>query len=152
LPAVCAAISFLRMRTRLIHRSFAAATLLVAASAAQAQTTAVVGDSAALRQVEVGGQWFQSACIQCHAVGAMANADFRLKWSGRNAYDLYETIRSQMPQSKPGSLTNGTYAAIVAYLLSVNGMPVGSRRLSSDSLALASIRLSFPAASAASRR
>jgi hypothetical protein len=57
-----------------------------------------------------------------------------------------------MPANKPGTLTQGTYASIVAYLMKVNGMPVGTRRVSSDSSALASIRLSFPAASAASTR
>ncbi len=108
--------------------------------------------AAAARQIAVGEQWFNSVCMECHATGNLANPDFRLQWRGKSAFELFERIRSTMPANKPGTLTQGTYAAIVAYLLKVNGMPVGSRRFSSDSSALASIRLTFPAASAADTR
>jgi mono/diheme cytochrome c family protein len=116
---------------------------------AQATTGASAADSvaaAAARQLVVGEQWFVSACQQCHATGGLANADFRLKWSGRTAYELFERIRSTMPASRPGALTQGTYAAIVAYLLQQNGMRSVGRRLSSDSSALAAIRLTFTGA------
>ena len=108
--------------------------------------------AAATRQLEVGEQWFRSVCMECHATGTLNNPDFRLAWRGRNAFELFERIRSTMPANKPGTLTQGTYASIVAYLMKVNGMPVGTRRVSSDSSALASIRLVFPAASSASTR
>lgn len=132
------------------HRilSLAVATLLLAAAprSAQAQPSPVVPDAdaaAAARQLELGEQWFQSVCVQCHAVGVLVNPDFRLKWSGRSAFDLFERIRSTMPGNNPGSLTQGTYAAIVAYLMKRNGMPVGARRLSPDSVSLVSIQLMF---------
>lgn len=101
--------------------------------------------AAVARQLDVGGKWFLSACISCHAIGAVNNPDFRLKWSGQNAYTFFERIRSTMPGGNPGSLTQGTYASIVAYLLKLNGMAVGPRPISSDSTALASILLKFPA-------
>jgi S-disulfanyl-L-cysteine oxidoreductase SoxD len=132
--------------------------LLVAASAARqltAQPPVASGDSLAAlaaRQLDVGEQWFRSACLECHAVRGLDNADFRLKWSGRSAYDLFERIRSTMPESKPGSLTQGTYAAIVAYLMKLNGMPAGTSRVSSDSSALSAIRLTFPTATAVTPR
>jgi len=85
-------------------------------------------------------------------MGNLTNPDFRLQWRGKSAFELFERIRSTMPASKPGSLTQGTYASIVAYLMKVNGMPVGTRRVSSDSSALASIRLTFPAAATATTR
>ena len=115
-----------------------------AASPAQDSATA-----AAARQLDLGEQWFRSACLSCHATGGLSNPDFRLKWSGRTAYELFERIRSTMPATHPGSLTQGTYASIVAYLLKANGMAVGVRRVSSDSTALASIRLTFSASAAA---
>lgn len=108
--------------------------------------------AAAARQLDAGEQWFRAACLECHAVRGLDNGDFRLKWGGRNAFDLFERIRSTMPESKPGSLTQGTYAALVAYLMKLNGMPVGVRRVSSDSTALASIRLTFPAVPTAPHR
>jgi len=108
--------------------------------------------AAAARQLDVGEQWFRSVCMECHSTGNLTNPDFRLQWGGKSALELFERIRSTMPASKPGSLTQGTYASIVAYLMKVNGMPVGARRVSADSGALASIRLNFPAASAATNR
>jgi mono/diheme cytochrome c family protein len=108
--------------------------------------------AAAARQLDVGEQWFRSVCMECHAMGNLTNPDFRLQWRGKSAFELFERIRSTMPSSKPGSLSQGTYASIVAYLMKVNGMPVGTRRVSSDSSALASIRLTFPAAATATTR
>jgi len=108
--------------------------------------------AAAARQLDVGEQWFRSVCMECHSTGNLTNPDFRLQWGGKSALELFERIRSTMPASKPGSLTQGTYASIVAYLMKVNGMPVRARRVSADSGALASIRLNFPAASAATNR
>lgn len=123
-----------------------------AVARAQAPTAADSAAAAAARQLEVGEQWFKSACWECHQIGNLQNPDFRLAWRGKSAYELFERIRSTMPANKPGTLTQGTYASIVAYLMKVNGMPVGTRRVSSDSSALASIVLTFPAAGAATNR
>ena len=115
----------------------------------RAQGAAAPTDSAAAvaaRQLELGEQWYNSACLECHSTRALTSPDFRLKWSGRNAFDLFELIRSTMPDSKPGTLTQGTYAAIVAYLMKLNGIAIGTQRLSADSGALAGIRLAFPPA------
>ncbi len=121
-------------------------------ASAQASPSADSLAKLAARQLDVGEQWFRSACLECHATGNLADADFRLQWRGKSAFELFDRIRSTMPASKPGSLTPGTYASIVAYLMKVNGMPVGTQRVSTDSSALASIRLTFPAAAAANHR
>jgi mono/diheme cytochrome c family protein len=127
----------------------------VCAARVHAQSPADARDSvaraAAARQLDLGDQWFHAVCVSCHAVGVLTNADFRLKWNGMNAFDLFERIRSTMPASHPGSLTMGTYAAIVAYLMKLNGMSVGARVVTSDSTALAAIRLSFTAAAPMAR-
>ncbi|MBM3885246.1 MAG: cytochrome c [Gemmatimonadetes bacterium] len=114
---------------------------------AAAQDTAAPTDPAALaaRQVERGEQWFRSACLQCHAIGAVSNPDFRLKWGGRTAQDLFDLISRTMPDGDPGSLSRGAYLAITAYLLKLNGMPVASAPLAADSTALGGVRLAFPA-------
>ena len=126
-----------------------AAVAILAAAPLRAQDPAPV-DSTVAKQLDLGAQWFRASCLECHAT-SLADPDFRLKWSGRTAYDLFETIRSTMPEHDPGSLTLGTYASIVAYLMKLNGMPVGTAALSSDSTALAAVRLTFvPAATAAS--
>jgi S-disulfanyl-L-cysteine oxidoreductase SoxD len=119
---------------------------------AQDATAADSAAAAAARQLDVGEQWFKAACLECHASGNLTNPDFRLAWRGKSAFELFERIRSTMPQNKPGTLSQGTYASIVAYLMKVNGLAVGTRRLTSDSTALASIRLTFPAGSSATDR
>jgi S-disulfanyl-L-cysteine oxidoreductase SoxD len=129
--------------------------LLASASrAACAQSAAPLSASpvaGAARQLDLGEQWFRSACLECHATRGLDNADFRLKWDGRNAFDLFERIRSTMPESRPGTLTQGTYASIVAYLMKLNGMKVGVTVVPSDSAALAAIRLRFASANAVPR-
>jgi cytochrome c5 len=144
---------------RLVARPLLAAIGVVALTCGSAATTraqdAVSADSAAAaaaRQLDVGEQWYRSACAECHAAKALDNADFRHKWNGRSAYDLFSLIRTTMPDSRPGSLTQGTYVAIVAYLIKVNGMPAGVRRLTSDSTALSAMRLSFPVSPRSSPR
>jgi S-disulfanyl-L-cysteine oxidoreductase SoxD len=107
--------------------------------------------AAAARQIVLGEQWFRSACLSCHAARGLDNADFRLKWNGKSAFDLFERIRSTMPETNPGSLTQGTYAAIVSYLMKLNGM-TPENRVPSDSARLAAIRLSFPATQEPTRR
>jgi mono/diheme cytochrome c family protein len=129
--------------------------LAVAPRSLRAQSAAppvtVSPEVAAARQLDRGEQWFRSACLECHAVRGLDDADFRLKWDGRNAFDLFERIRSTMPSSRPGALTQGTYAAIVAYLMKLNGMKVGTTIVPSDSAALAAIRLRFASAAAVPR-
>ncbi len=122
--------------------------LAVTVVAAPAVAQAPADTTAAAQQVGIGGQWFAASCRECHAT-SLADADFRLKWSGRSAYDLFEAIRSTMPEQDPGSLTLPTYAAIVAYLMKLNGMPVGTVALASDSSTLAAIKLTFAPASTA---
>ena len=134
---------------------FAAVLALSATSGeiARAQDPAPLDSvAAAAKQVELGEQWFRAACFECHATGGLSNADFRLKWSGRSAFELVEAIRSTMPESAPGSLTQGTYIAVVAYLIKTNGMPVGTNALPSDSAGLTTIKLTFAPASSTSRR
>ena len=108
--------------------------------------------AAAAKQIELGEQWFRAACFECHASGGLYNADFRLKWNGRSAFELVETIRSTMPEAAPGSLTQGTYIAVVAYLIRTNGMPVGTNALPADSAGLSTIKLTFAPAASTPRR
>jgi S-disulfanyl-L-cysteine oxidoreductase SoxD len=119
-----------------------AAALLIAARPLDAQQP-VVADPTAIKQVDLGGQWFRSACYECHASN-LSDPDFRAKWSGKSAFELYDRMRNTMPDSDPGGLTPETYVALTAYLLKLNGVAAGTAALSTDSTALSSIKLAFP--------
>lgn len=73
----------------------------------------------------------------------MSSPDFKVKWAGRTALDLYDIIVTTMPEGGPGTLTQRSYVDIVAYLMRLNGVPAGPSALSVEPSALASARLSF---------
>lgn len=122
---------------------FAAALVGVTAGA---QAQGAPGDPAPTyteAQASRGGQWYAAACESCHPSRDMSSPDFKARWSGMRALDLFSIISSTMPQNEPGTLTRRTYADIVAYLMQLNGVPAGTSVLTADSTVLAATRLSF---------
>ncbi|MGH7506416.1 MAG: c-type cytochrome, partial [Longimicrobiales bacterium] len=83
-------------------------------------------------QAKSGRSAFRENCSGCHASSQFAGPTFQRSWSGRALYDLFEMIRTRMPDSNPGSLSRKTYAEIIAYLFSLNGYPAGSAELPSQ--------------------
>lgn len=102
------------------------------------------------QQAVVGEAWFRGYCLECHGPSDMANETFKAKWHGRTGFDLFERLRTSMPDGAPGSLPRQTYADIVAYFLRLNGAPVGGMPLRADSLVLARTRLELRVPSAPS--
>lgn len=148
-PRICHVIRETPHPTRrpILHRLVGRVLVMLAVSLPlRAQEAAAPADPAALaaRQVERGEQWFRAACLECHAIGAVSNPDFRLKWGGRSAHDLFDLVARTMPDGNPGSLSRGAYLAITAYLMKLNGMPVAPAPLAADSTTLGGIRLAFP--------
>ena len=90
-----------------------------------------------------GQAWFESACLACHPTRDMASADFKLRWGGRTALDLFTRISTTMPQAAPGSLSRRAYTDIVSYLMKLNGLPAGTTALASDSVHLSQAPLAF---------
>lgn len=72
----------------------------------------------------------------------IASADFKAKWGGRTAFDLFEQISRTMPEAEPGSLPRRAYVDIVAYLMKQNGV-VAVAPLADDDAALAATILQF---------
>ncbi|MCE2941159.1 MAG: c-type cytochrome [Gemmatimonadota bacterium] len=97
------------------------------------------------QQAVVGEAYFRGYCLECHGAADMANESFKAKWHGRPAFDLFERLRTSMPDGAPGSLPRQTYADIVAYFLKLNGVPVGAMPLGADSLVLSRVRLELRA-------
>lgn len=110
-----------------------------AAAEAQQSLPPTYSDSQAVR----GRQWFESVCQACHEINDMTSPDFKVKWTGRTAFDLFEIIASTMPEEEPGTLTQRTYVDIVAYLMQLNGIPAGTTALEAEQSKLSSARLTF---------
>jgi hypothetical protein len=51
------------------------------------------------------------------------------RWGGESAAELFNLVRSSMPQDSPGSLEPQQYADILAFFFSASGMPAGTTDL-----------------------
>jgi mono/diheme cytochrome c family protein len=100
---------------------------------------AFYSDSQATR----GQQWYDAVCASCHPSRDMSSNDFKLRWNGRNALDLYQRISTTMPANEPGSLTTRTYRDVVAYLMRINGLPAGTTALGADTTTMRQVPLVF---------
>jgi hypothetical protein len=121
--------------------------LLLSASLAGAQdsTTAKPATPGVFtdEQAERGNGVFSKVCVECHTRNDMSGRDFRLNWNGRTVFELFERIRTTMPDAAPGSLTREEYADVTSYFLKLNGMPAGSMPMPADST-LSAIKLEIP--------
>lgn len=87
-------------------------------------------------QAARGGEVFGSICLECHGRKDMSNPDFKVKWGGRPVFELFERIRSTMPESGPGSLARSQYLDVTAYIAKLNGLSAGGAELPDDEAAL----------------
>lgn len=107
-----------------------------------------VVDSAKLyteAQAEEGAKVWTTTCSGCHETKDVTSADFRTKWVGRSLFELYEQIRTTMPDDAPGTLTPDQYLHSVVYILKLNGLPAGTTPLVSDSATMSTLKFELPA-------
>jgi sugar lactone lactonase YvrE/mono/diheme cytochrome c family protein len=131
-----------------------AAGTLLAQDASRSVWTGVYTDAQAQR----GQAAYATNCQACHGaqlagVGEakpLAGPEFLANWNGLSVGDLFERVRTTMPQNAPRSLTHEAYADILAYLLKFNGFPAGAQELAPRAEMLTSIRIDAlrPASSA----
>ena len=102
-------------------------------------------------QANRGRGVYPGACGGCHgrrlngapddpdmlSAPPLARAKFLRDWEGRSLATLFEYTRATMPESNPGSLTDKEYVDVIAYMLSVSGMPAGDDELRPDPQSLA---------------
>lgn len=91
-------------------------------------------------QATRGQRVFGNVCAVCHGRNEFIGPIFALTWRVEPVGALFEHISTKMPQDRPGSLTADEYAAIVAYLLQLNGRPAGERELPADAELLSRMR------------
>ena len=104
-------------------------------------------------QATRGRSVYSGACGLCHgrrlngapddpdmrSTPPLARARFIREWEGRSLATLFEYTRLTMPEDNPTSLTDPEYVDVIAYMLSVSGMPAGEEELPPDSRSLAQI-------------
>jgi len=122
-----------------MRRTFAVLIVLLAAIAgAEAQTTSSIWDGVYTEaQAARGADGFAGHCASCHGASlggtgeapALAGARFLSDFDGLTLGDLFDRIRTSMPQDNPASLTREQYADILAYILKANAVPGGAREL-----------------------
>ena len=97
-------------------------------------------------QAERGRVTYPGACGLCHgrrlngapddpdmpSTPPLVRASFLRNWDGRSLATLFEYTRATMPEDNPGSLTDEEYVEVIAYMLSVGGMPAGEAELRPD--------------------
>jgi cytochrome c len=98
-------------------------------------------------QAARGEAAYRGACASCHGAKLegrgqtppLAGADFTSDWDGMSVGDLFEKIQLSMPADRPGQLSEGQNAGILAYLLKFNAFPPGARELPANADALRGI-------------
>lgn len=101
-------------------------------------------------QAERGAEEYSARCASCHSADLRGNSNspsliglsFMFIWEGRSLGELYEKMSTEMPTEDPGSLSQQSYAAILAFILQSNEFPVGNHELPSTADALNSIQIS----------
>ena len=99
-------------------------------------------------QAKRGAPVYAEQCASCHGPELMggemapplATGDFLAGWDGLTVGDLFERIRTSMPQNAPGSLSGQQNADVLAFIFSANKFPAGSAELSSQAMMLKDIK------------
>ena len=104
--------------------------IIVVPSEAGSDTSSGSQNSPAVsEQVNLGKTGYAASCSACHGENlsgrdlatALTGGSFNIRWAGRDALDLFNQIRTTMPPSAPGTLSDDNYAAIVSYIMYSNG-------------------------------
>ena len=105
------------------------------------------------QQARRGEAVYTGACAFCHgrrlngapddpdmrSTPPLARARFLRVWEGRSLATLFEYTRARMPEDNPSSLTEEEYVDVIAYMLTVGGMPAGDDELKPDLQRLARV-------------
>jgi len=149
----------MRIRRRILNSKFlilnycvlcANVLLPLVSSQALAQSTAQsVWDGVYTEaQAKLGEAVSKATCQACHGerLGGdmgpgLAGDEFVGGWDGKPAGELFDRIRTTMPQGNENSLTAKDTADLVAYIFQLNKFPPGQSELSPDATSLGHIRI-----------
>jgi mono/diheme cytochrome c family protein len=96
-------------------------------------------------QVKRGQRIFRTICVNCHEIEEFTGPGaYFEEHDGNPLWDTFDFIWSNMPDDDPSSLEPVEYAAVLAYLFSVYGLPTGDADLPIDRKALELITITRP--------
>jgi mono/diheme cytochrome c family protein len=98
-------------------------------------------------QATRGEALYRTHCAECHAEAltgqeqtpALLGVSFNSTWEGAPLSDLFERMRTSMPEDQPGTLSRQQNADILAHMLRTAEFPSGGTPLSGDARLLARI-------------
>jgi alcohol dehydrogenase (cytochrome c) len=93
-------------------------------------------------QANAGRAVYNSTCSTCHLpdmkgtfeAPPLSGVNFMNTWRNRPTSDLFTRIRTSMPISNPGSLSDEDAANLVAYILQANGAKPGAQALTAQTI------------------
>jgi len=123
-----------------------AAPLLIAGVAQAQSTDSTAGKSVwqgvyTEEQATRGDTEHQNNCSSCHGTEKYSGDAFTKNWVGRTVFDLFDQIKTTMPDDNPGGLSAQQYKDVVAYILKTNGFPAGTDSLPSDPEAMRLLKI-----------
>lgn len=138
------------MRNILFGSAVALCVTVVAVAAQQVapvRKTVLNSPAFTAAQAERGHQVYAANCTGCHLVGldgssnptanvkgaALIGPRFIQDFGEANVGGLFNKIKRDMPNNKPGSLTDQEYLDVVSYVLQQNKFPAGAADLTVDS-------------------
>ena len=96
-------------------------------------------------QVEEGRELFEYICMNCHEIEEFTGVDAYLEeMEGENVWEVFEYVWSEMPEDEPASLDPEEYAAVLAYVFSIYGLPSGEADLPIERKPLEAITITRP--------
>jgi mono/diheme cytochrome c family protein len=97
-------------------------------------------------QAARGERLFESICMNCHEIAEFTAAGAYLDdVEGKPLWETFEYVWAEMPEDEPASLNPEDYAAVLAYIFSIYGLPSGETDLPIDREALEAITITRPA-------
>jgi alcohol dehydrogenase (cytochrome c) len=99
-------------------------------------------------QAERGHASFLRNCASCHGrnlddgefAPAVKGRSFLNHWGGRPVSEFAEYLRGNMPPGRTSELSKDDYTALVAFIMTANGVPSGAASLPIDSAAVTANR------------
>jgi mono/diheme cytochrome c family protein len=110
-----------------------------------AETRSVRDGVFSAEQVDRGRETFLWICNECHEIEEFTGVGaYFEEMDGKPVWEALEYIWTEMPEDMPSWLDPDEYADVLAYLLSVYGMPTGENDMPVDEDVLEDIVIEGP--------